>query len=177
MIGSIDLAAALLLLAAGLGKLRAPQPAATMLGRALPALRNRPGLPAAVRAAGLAEATLGAAVVVTGQRPAIALLAGAYAIFAVVAIRLTTLGQRESCGCFGRADSPVGLPHVVLDLVGLGAALAGVVRPPGPVGGLFDGATLPGLVGVGQAILLAGLGYLSMTAFPALAAERRRVAT
>ena len=175
MLGSIELAAALLLLAAGVAKVRSPDAAATMLRRAAPRLPAALRQPSAVRIGGVLEAAIATAVVLTGTRAAAALLAGCYAVFAVVSIRLTVLGQRASCGCFGRTDSPVGAAHVVLNVLALAVAAAGVVRPTGPVAGLFDGALLAGLIGAAQAVLVAYLGFLSITALPALAADRQRV--
>lgn len=175
MIGALDLAAAALLAAAGLGKLRSPAVAGTMLRRALPAALRPLARPATVRLAGLAELAVGAAVVLTGARAALALLAAAYLVFAAVTVRLIASGQRASCGCFGRADAPVGTAHLVLNAAAAAVALAGVVRPPGRWGGAFGADVLPGLIALAQAGLLAYAAFLSITALPALAAARRRV--
>lgn len=175
MLGTLDLAAALLLAAAGLGKLRGPQPAAAMLRRALPRPLRAAARADLVRLAGLAELAVGSAVVLLGDRAALALLALAYLAFLAVAARLVRAGGSTSCGCFGRADSPVGAAHLVLNAVAAALAVAGTVRPAGRWGGLFDGDVLAGAVGVGQAALLAALAYLAITAWPALNAERRRV--
>jgi methylamine utilization protein MauE len=176
MIGALELAAALLLAAAGAAKLVAPGPAAAMLRRAVPPLaRNLRAVPAVVRVGGAAELAIGIGVAVTGSRWSALLLALAYAAFAVVAARLIRLGTRQSCGCFGRTDSPVGRPHVALNLAALAVAIAAVVRPAGPAGGLFDHGALAATVGLAQAGLLAYLGFLSITALPALAAARRQV--
>jgi hypothetical protein len=173
---SVALAAALLLAGAGVAKLRAPHPAAAMLRRALPGPLRTFARPAVVRLAGLGELAVALAAVLTGGRVALALLAAAYAAFLVLSIRLATAPTATSCGCFGQADSPVGAGHVVLNLVALGSALVGAVRPPGAWLGRFDGAALTGVVAVAQAGLLAVLGYLAITALPALAADRRRAA-
>src|SRR2546423_7311977 len=88
MLGSLDLAAALLIGAAGLGKLRAPEPAVAMLRQAVPrALRSLPSA-GAVRLAAVGEVGVGAAAVLTGGRPALALLAPAYVAFLAVSLRL-----------------------------------------------------------------------------------------
>lgn len=176
MPGVFVLAAALLLVAAGAAKVRAPGAAAAMLRRAAPWLPRVLRQPAAVRLGGAAEAAVGAAAVVTGGRIALVLLAACYAAFAAVALRLIAVGAGASCGCFGGADSPAGPAHVVLDVLATAAAVAGVVAPPGLFGGRFDGAVLPGLIGIAQAALLAYVGFLSITALPALAADRRRLA-
>lgn len=175
MLGSLDLAAALLIGAAGLGKLRAPEPAVAMLRQAVPrALRSLPSA-GAVRLAAVGEVGVGAAAVLTGGRPALALLAAAYVAFLAVSLRLAAADRSTSCGCFGRADSPVGLAHVVLNLVAAAVCVAGVFRPPGAWGGLLDGDVLPGVVGLAQSALLAALAFVAVTALPALAAERRRL--
>jgi hypothetical protein len=176
MIGSLNLAAALLLAGAGVAKLTTPGPAVAMLRRAWRRLPARAARPGSMRFAGAAELAVALAVVAAGGRWPAVLLAAAYAVFTGVALRLLRRGSRTSCGCFGRTDSPVGLPHVVVDVSATALAVAAAVRPPGPVGGLFhDGATR-GILGVGQAAILAYLAFLAMTALPALAAERRRVA-
>jgi methylamine utilization protein MauE len=175
MVGALGLAAALLLLAAGAAKLRAPSAAAAMLRRAAPGLPRALRQPAAVRIGGAAEVAVAAAVIGTGSRASLVLLAAGYALFAAVALRLAVVGRGASCGCFGGTDSPVGPAHVVLDVLAVAVAVAAAVAPPGPVGGQFDGAVLPGLIGTAQAVLLAYLGFLSITALPALAADRRRV--
>ena len=174
--GSLALAAALLLIGAGVGKVRAPQPAAAMLRRALPGGLRTIARPALVRVAGLGEVAVGAATVLTGSRWALGLLAAAYLAFLALSLRLAAAGSGAPCGCFGRADAPVGAGHVVLNVVAVAAAIIGFVRPPGAWGGRFDGAVLPGVVGLAQAGLLAVLAYLAITALPALAAERRRAA-
>lgn len=177
MIGPLELAAALLLAAAGAAKIRAPEPAAAMLRRSWPAPTSRlRTLPASVRLGGFAEMAIGVDVAITGNRSAAALLGLAYAAFAVVAGRLIRLGARQSCGCFGRTDSPVGWPHLVVNLVSVAVAIAALVRPPGPAGGLFDHGAVAGTVGLGQVGLLAYLAFLLITALPALAAARRQVA-
>ena len=176
MLGSISLAAALLLGGAGLGKLRSPRPAAAMLRRALPGGLRSLARPQLVRVAGAGELAVAVAVVLTGGRPALALLAAAYLCFLAISVRLATAGAATSCGCFGHADSPVGRGHVLLNLVAAGVAVAAAVRPTGAWGGWIAGSALPGVVGVGQAALLAVLGYLAITALPALSADRRKVA-
>jgi hypothetical protein len=175
MIGALDLAAAALLIAAGAGKVGAPAPATAMLRRALPAPLRRLAAATAVRLAGLAEVAVGVAVVLTGARAALLLLAAAYAAFAAVAVRLVKARQRTSCGCFGRADAPVGPEHLVLNAAGVAVAVAGAVRPPGRWGGAFAGDVLPGLLTLAQSALLAYLAFLSITALPALGDARRRV--
>jgi hypothetical protein len=170
MTGSLEMAAALLLACAGLAKLVAPAPATAMLRRAWPRLA---ATTATVRAAGAGEFALGLLVLVVGDRMSALVMGACYAGFTAVAVRLLRRGRHDSCGCFGRADSPVGAAHLVLNGVCLGAAAAAFVRPPGRFGGLFDGGVLHGVVAAGQVALLTYLGFLSITALPALTAARR----
>ena len=173
MLGVIAGSAALLLAVSGLAKLRAPGPAAAMLAGVLPGRRlSRRILEPLVRAIALGEVAVGAAVLAAGGRLLALLLAACYLAFTVVALRLVASPGRTACGCFGRSDSTVGLPHVVLDLVGLGVAVASAVHPSGPLGGLTGHSALVASVGCAQAALLAWLGYLSISALPALAAAR-----
>jgi hypothetical protein len=177
MVGSLVLAAALLVAAAGAAKLVGPEPAAVMLRRGWPALRHSIGLASVVRVAGLTELVIALAVIGVGGRIPVAVLAGCYAVFALVAVRVARLGQQASCGCFGRTESPVGTAHIVLNVICVAVCLAGILRPAGPLGGLFADHSMQGLVGLAQAVLLAYLGFLSITALPALAADRRRMST
>lgn len=172
MIGSMQLAAALLLAGAGVAKLFAPGQAAAMLRSAW-----RTRLPAGwfVRLSGVVEFGVGATVVATGNRIADALLGCCYLAFLIVAWTLLHLGQHTSCGCFGAIDSPVGVGHLVVNVLAVGITIAALVRPAGAVGGLFDDDVLTGVVGLGQAVLLAYLAFLSITALPALVAARRRL--
>jgi hypothetical protein len=172
MIGSLEMAAAILLAGAGVAKLLAPGPARLMLR----SIWSRSSTPEpVVRVAGAAEMIIGFAVMLTGDRAAAIALGCCYLVFAAVTVRLVRSGPHARCGCFGRADSPVGLPHLVLNAGCVGIAAAAAIRPPGAFGGLFDGAVLTGAVGLGQVALLAYLGFLSVTALPSLWAARREL--
>jgi hypothetical protein len=175
VIGSLQLAAALLLAGAGFAKLRAPDQAAAMLRQTGWTTLRRSTARLLVRAGGIVEVAVGAAVIATGSRVAAVLLGCCYLVFLIVAGRLLHGGQRVSCGCFGATDSPIGIAHLAVNLAAAAIAVAALVRPPGTVGGLFDGDPLTGVVGVGQSILLAYLAFLSITALPALVAARRRL--
>lgn len=173
MIDTLAAAAALLLAVSGAAKVRHPGPAAAMLVRLLhrPA-RDRAGAALLVRGTGLGELAVGLALVVTGSRVAAVLLAAAYAGFAAVAVLLLRTGAgRTSCGCFGAADSPIGPAHLVLTAAGAAAGVAAAIHPSGA--GLFHGGHLVVVTGWAQAVLLAALGYLAVTALPALLAARR----
>jgi hypothetical protein len=167
VIGTLGAAAALLLVVSGLAKIRTPAPAGAMIVTLLPRLRRR-RLGRPVRAIGGAELAVGGAFLVAGGRVPAALLAGCYLAFLIVAMRLAARRSPIPCGCFGAADAPVGVAHIVLDAVAAGVASAAVVRPVGAAGGLVDHGTLVAVIGVGQAVLLASLGYLAITALPQL---------
>ncbi len=132
------LAAAVLLVAAGGAKLADPLP----LVRALRSARL-PAPAGLVRLVAAAEVLLGLAALLTGSRPAAALVAVSYAAFtAFVLLARARGGVLASCGCFGKTDTPPTTTHVVTTgvLAAVGAAVA--VRPLGPLSDLL--ASSPG---------------------------------
>lgn len=158
--------AAGLLVPAGFAKLRAPAVAREALG-----LSQR--VEPAVRVLGVGELLLAGAVLLSGSRAFVAVLAVAYVGFTLVALRQRARGA--SCGCFGASQTPTGWHHVLLDGAAASAALAAaVIGVPsavqlvgtGPLGGI------PLLVA--GAIAVASL-QLTITALPDLAATRRTV--
>jgi hypothetical protein len=175
MIDSLTAAAAILVAVAGVAKVRSPQAAVAMLRRGWPGLRRFARLPSAVRVGGAAETSVGLAVLAAGGRVGAALLAACYLAFAVVAGRLMRRGDNASCGCFGRSDSPVGRAHLGLNLVCVAVSVTAAVRSSRPVGGVLEHGVAIGSIAALQILLLAWLGFLSITALPALAAARRRV--
>ena len=115
---------AVVLVGAGLVKLRDPRPtglAIESLGVGSPARAA-----AAARVLGVVEVLVGATALVLGAAGA-ALLAVTYAGLLVVAERQRRTG--ETCGCFGVADATVGWRHVTANavflLTGLAAATSG----------------------------------------------------
>jgi hypothetical protein len=143
--------AALVLAAAGVAKLRSPDPAARaaiVLG--LPARRS---LVRALAAAELGVAFWGLSVPSTAAALA---LAGAYACFTAVGFLLAR--RRASCGCFGGEDAPAGHAHwtlsAVLALVGGAAA---VWRPHGLLWALDSHPALTAALAVGVAGAAYGL--------------------
>jgi hypothetical protein len=175
VIATMQLAAALLLAAAGIGKVCRPDAATAMLRRAWPRATRRLPVRSAVRAAGLVEVGIAALALAVWDAVSAGLLAGCYLAFLAVAARLQFTGQHDSCGCFGSTESPVGIAHLVVNAAASGFAIAAALRPAGALGGAFDAGGLVGVVRLGQALLLAYLAFLSMTALPALAAARRRL--
>ncbi len=169
MVGIVS-AAALLLVVAGLAKLKDPLPARTAIVAArLPggaALRS----PGAARAVGAAELLVGTAALLVGGRWTSALLALAYGLLALMAARLLAVAAGTGCGCFGASRAPISRWHLVLDLAFAAAAAVAVVVPaPGLPEAARDlgwqGALLIVLVG-----LLGYAAYLMTTALPSLTA-------
>lgn len=128
---AVSAVAALLLIAAGVAKLR--DPAAT---RDALALTRLPDSAAVVRSLGAGEVALGTAALAVGGPVALGALAAAYAAFAVFADRQRRAGS--SCGCFGVEEAPLTVMHVLVD--GLAAVAAGGAAVLAPTAAL---RTLP----------------------------------
>ena len=78
-----------------------------------------------VRALGLLELVVGVGVLASPWAVAVWVQSGMYAMFAAfVVLALATGAPRQSCGCFGAADTPPSLIHVALDstIASLGVA-------------------------------------------------------
>ena len=139
-------AAAALLVLAGVPKVRDPMPLVRALRSA-----GWPSGRGLVRLVAVVETAIGLLALAVPSRPTGLLLAMSYAVFTVfVVVALRRGGVLASCGCFGKADTPPGLPHAVLTgaavLVGLGVAAS----PPADAWGDL---TLTGGIGI---LLLAG---------------------
>ena len=156
------LAAAGLLVVAGLPKLSDPLP----LVRAL----RQAGMPAGrllVRAVALGEVAVGVWALVAPSRLSAALVAAAYLLFtAFVARVLGHGGILGSCGCFGKPDTPATRTHVALTAAAALAAAAVAVAPPAaawsaPVGDLPTTAAVAAL-----ATLIAFLAWQVMAVLP-----------
>jgi hypothetical protein len=136
------------------------------------------GLPATgalVRAFGAAEGVIAvAAWTVAGPIPA-TLVALSYAGFAgFVLYARATGGSISSCGCFGKADTPPTISHVVVNAAAViiaGAAAAWPARSP-----LGELSQSPG-AGVPLALLIAvvaALAYLALAEWPRLVGVLRQ---
>ena len=171
--GALCDCAAVLLLASGPAKLRAPDAVGALLTELnLPGWRRGRSRVAA-RAVGVAEIIIGGYVLVRGDRLSTLLLALAYLAFAVVAARAVSVGSIASCGCFGAASAPVGRIHLAVTLSCLAAAAAGTAVGAGPLTRHFDAG--PG-VGIATLVLIAVLAaalYLLITVLPVLLAQLR----
>src|SRR4051794_32047097 len=115
----VALAAALLEVAAGLGKLRHPagfSTAAAQVGFSLP--------PLVVRAVAAVEVIAAGWALVVGGAEAWAVVASSYVAFTAFAVMVRERsGGAGSCGCFGRAQAPVAPLHLVVTAVGALVAL------------------------------------------------------
>ncbi len=158
--GWFFIAAALLMVSGGM-KLVDPAPTRGALKAA--------GLPAgrwAVFTLGFAEITAAAAGLVVGAwaAGAVVLVYSGFAGF--VAYALWRRLPLASCGCFGKADTPPTLGHVVFNLVSAAAAAGIVVTGRVPVDVLADqplwGLPYLGYVAVGVAVV-----YLLLAELPA----------
>ncbi|SHG17658.1 hypothetical protein SAMN05443575_1585 [Jatrophihabitans endophyticus] len=179
LVAALCAAAALLLVASGAAKVARPQATTatvdSLVGRLLPRPRRRPLLRVAARLVGVGEVAVGVVVLAVGGRPAAVLLAAAYLVFAAVAARLATAADPVSCGCFGRSDAPVGVPHVVLDLAAAAVAIAAIGAGLPAGGGLFDDGAAVAVGGPLLVALVTWSAYLAITALPALSSARRLV--
>ena len=172
MVGIVS-AAALLLVVAGLAKLRDPLPArSAMVAARLPggaAVRS----PGTARAVGAAELVVGSAALLVGGPVTAALLALSYLLLALMAARLLSVAAGTGCGCFGASGAPISRWHLVMD-VGFAAAAAVAVVLPAP--GLPEAVSVTGWEG-GLLVALVGLlayaAFLMTTALPSLAAASR----
>lgn len=154
------LVAAGVLCVSGTAKLRAPRAAA----RAFATL-GLPGSTGLVRVLSLAELVLGASVLIAPVRPLVALLAGAYLVFAAAA--LTLMRRRATCGCFGEAGAPASGGQSALSLATAVVCAVGAAWPPHGLTWVL--ARSPGLA----AATLAGLAacvYAAVLAYTALPA-------
>jgi hypothetical protein len=172
MVGIVS-AAALLLVVAGLAKLRDPLPArSAMVAARLPggaAVRS----PGVARAVGAGELVVGAVALVVGGPWAAALLAVAYLALAAMAARLLAVAAGTSCGCFGGTGTPISRWHLVMDLGFAAAALLAVALPtPGLPLAVVETGWQGGLL-VALVALLAYAAFLMTTALPGLAAAGR----
>jgi Methylamine utilisation protein MauE len=165
-------AATVLLGAAGVAKTRRPADTANALRAAgIPANR------ALVRVGALAEAGVAAWALIAPGPLTGALVAAAYAIFAVFVVLALKRGWAlSSCGCFGRPDTPPTVAHAVLN-VGAAASAAwwAAAWPGGPgwshLGRLFFHQPWHGLPLALVTLVVTGMAYLVWT--NPLAAARR----
>jgi hypothetical protein len=156
--------AAVLLVGAGFTKVRDPAPTAGAL-----AAVGLPSNRAVVLALGAVEIVAGLAGLVVGGRLTGLAIGAIYAGFAIfTGVALARRLPLQSCGCFGRTDTPASWVHVVANsAVTLGAAWYAVVDGPSLTAVLGDQPLLgfPYL-----AFVAAGVGalYLLLAELPRL---------
>lgn len=113
---------ALLLVVAGIDKLRAASGAREALS-----LVGMSPHPVFVVALPIVEMMIGLAfLVMPGPIPALA-LALAYGMFAVVVVRELRSGRGSSCGCFGDRSGKLTASHLVVDVLGVAAAVGAAI--------------------------------------------------
>lgn len=163
------LAAALLLVAAAVGKLTDPAPTRVALRTA-----GLPGTRWAVWVVVAGELLIAGIAIVAGGRLGAALLAVAYLGFAGFSLRIMSVSRgKASCGCFGASEAPIGKLHVGVNLAIVAIAAAAVVDPVPGIVGQLDGSPLAGIPYLGFSVLLAWLVQLAITALPELQAAAR----
>jgi hypothetical protein len=167
-------AAALLLAAAGLAKLRQRAPLRSALVAAGIPGAHRIDAKTATRLSGAVELIVALVALLVGGRIAAALIALAYLVLAGLSARMMRIESGQDCGCFAK-PVPVSHWHTV---VNSGCALAGLIALIQPAGTLTD--RFSDSPGTAAALLLAAatlayLGYLVMTALPELLAAAAEV--
>ena len=161
----LHVAAALLLIVAGLAKILRPVPAAELL-----ASFGLPEVTAAVVVIGVVESAVGVLSLAVGG-PLLAVATGTlYVGFIVVVSRALATGA-GSCGCFGRIDSPPSWIHVVGNAVfAVASFIAAAGRTPEQV---MADQPANGIGFVLAAGVTAGLALAAFTAVPEALAARR----
>ena len=157
-------AMAVLLAAGGVAKLIRPDGTTRALAAA--ALPNRVAL---VRLGAAAETVVGVGALVVGGPVGPVLVAAAYLVFVGFLIRSMRRAKGAgSCGCFGANEAPPSRVHIGFDvLAAVTAAGAAVTDWPG-VGSILADQPAAGLPFVVFVAVTAFLGYLTLTALPAV---------
>ncbi len=169
VVSAVVVSAAALLALAAVAKLRSPGATRELLARL-----SVPARPGAVLAIALVELASAGAALFGGV--ATVPLAGCYAVFTAVGLRLLVTQPGASCGCFGGgADTPITPLHPIVTAVFAAAAIAAVWAPPGWAAVGTHGLT--GAVLAGQSLLLAALAYAALAVYPLLVQARRKVAS
>ncbi|HTZ45921.1 MAG TPA: MauE/DoxX family redox-associated membrane protein [Jatrophihabitans sp.] len=161
-------AAALLLIGAGLAKLRAPRLRSALRAAGLPGASRLPG-PIENRLLGAVELATGLVVLLAGGRPAAALVLLVFGLLALLSARMVAVEAGQDCGCFAK-PSPVTHWHTGVNLAAALAGLAGLVRPARALPAELARHPGTGAALALAAVVLAYLAYLTMTALPELRA-------
>lgn len=161
---ALHVAAALLLIVAGVAKIVRPVPTTDLL-----ATLGLPDVPAVVVVIGVVESAVGVLALVVGG-PLLAVCTGVlYLGFLAVVWRALATGA-TTCGCFGRVNSPPSWVHVVGNA---GFAVASFVAVAGrtPTQVMAD-QPASGIGFVFGAGVVAGLALVAFTAVPEALAAR-----
>jgi len=164
-------ALALLLLVAAAAKLGDPTSASVALRQA-----GLPGGPLVVRLLAVVEVTVAAAVLLFGgvvPAAALGLLHLAFAGF--IAQLRRAAGAKARCGCFGGAEVPADLLHIVVNLVAGGLVAVALVDSVPPVASVLADQPVFGLPYLGAVLVGACAAGLCLTALPALLAAQRQL--
>ena len=161
----LHVAAALLLIVAGLAKIVRPVPTIDLL-----ASLGLPQAPVAVAVIGAVESAVGVLALVIGGPLLAAATAALYLGFFAVVWRALATGA-TTCGCFGRVNSPPSWLHLFGNA---GFAIASVVAVAGrtPTQVMAD-QPASGIGFVLAAGVIAGLALVAFTAVPEALAARR----
>jgi len=153
--GPVVVVSVLLALAGGMKVL---QPAST--SGALRAMRL-PSSPRVVRTLGGVEIVIALGAGISFERPLLALLAAMYLAFAAfVAAALGAHAPLQSCGCFGRADTPPSIVHLGLNVAAAAVALLAAATSTPSLGSTLSDQPWGG---VPFALLVAVSVYLCVT--------------
>lgn len=166
-------ATAMLVLALGGGlKVVRPIPTANAL--------NAVGLPNTawlVRLLGMFEVAVAVSAIVLNEQALYALAAGMYLSFtAFVMLALRRGASLQSCGCFGKVDTPPSGYHIGVNLVLAGSALA-MTSSSVSVGEYFRDDPIETAPTLFLAAVAAYVVYVMLTALPEATAQIRRGAT
>jgi hypothetical protein len=149
--------AALVLIVAGVAKLRAPAPAvgaARELGVRVAATP--------IRAFAAAEVALGVWALAAPSGVAVAALACCYAGFAALALLLAS--RRAACGCFGEGDFPASRVQALLSALLAVACAAAAVWPPHALLDRPAGQAVVLVIGIAAAAYATVLAYTQLPA-------------
>jgi hypothetical protein len=165
---------ALLLLTAGVTKVRQPDATARVLHDSL-LPRGWPSPRVAARIVGASEVAVGLLALIVGSRWSYLVLAGYYALLLAVAVRLRA-GDSSDCGCFGASESPapISWAHLATSGVVMTAALGACLDPPGALGGAGV-LSARGLLACALVLVLTYLTHALLTRLPALTRARKEV--
>lgn len=126
-----------------------------------------PAAPLAVRIGGALELVVGVYAIAAGDRLGAALVTASYVAFAAfVAVALARRAPLATCGCFGKADSPPSVLHLVVDLGAVLAALAVMVDPGVGLGEVLAEQPLAGIPYLLLVVTGTGLAFAALTSLP-----------